>query len=98
MAINKIKINDTAHDINDSRIGTYRVTLSYHNNTTLKGSYSLEKAPEAVFAQVRYQAGTPYGQITELVTQVTGNTVTIYAYGSGFVSGHVLSVDTLYIM
>lgn len=96
-SISEIKINDKAYSLKDGNSTTMRATLSYVNSTTLSGGYTLDYEPSCVFTQVRQQSGTPYGQVTNTYAQISGKTVTVTAVGTGFVSGHVLSVDTLVI-
>ena len=95
--ISELKINGEIYGLKDSGITTIRATLSYVNATTLRGGYTLDYEPSCVFTQVRQQSGTPNGQVTNTYAQISGKTVTITAVGTGFVNGHVLSVDTLVI-
>lgn len=95
--ITEVNINNKTYGIKDSNSTTIRATLSYVNGTTLRGGYTLDYEPSCVFTQVRQQSGTPYGQVTNTYAQISGKTVTVTAVGTGFVNGHVLSVDTLVI-
>lgn len=95
--ISEVKINGDIYALKDSGIITMRTTLSYVNATTMRGEFTLDSEPECVFAQVRQKNGTPYGQVTNTFVQISGKTVTVTAVGTGFVNGHVLSVDTLVI-
>lgn len=51
-----------------------------------------------VYANVLKSTQTPYSSVQELVvTPVTDNRFEIYAYGSGFVSGHILYISYLVV-
>lgn len=78
------------------RIAVKHVTLKYSTSTVLRGYVTFDGRVDDAIATVEYAAGTPVNQINCLAVEpgYGNNTsrVEIYAYGSGFVSGHVLDV------
>jgi len=72
--------------------------MSYKSSTQLTGSVKLtgHKLHDGVISMVS-TSGTPYTQVTRL-TQDSGSgtdTMTFSAWGSGFVSGHVLVCNVI---
>ena len=82
------------------KIGSTVVALSYNSSTMLKGTVNTSSTvygkANSAWVQLRVQSQTPYTSVKELIIDgpLDGNSSTfvVYATGSGFVNGHVLSV------
>lgn len=75
------------------------VKLTYSSTTLLTGTISglpnRYNAGVAIATMLR-ASGTPYNQVTTLtVSEISKGQLSLYAKGSGFVSGHVLQVNVL---
>lgn len=71
------------------------VTLTYISSTEMYVEISLARTPVAV--SIEAVAQTPYPAVKYAYATRVGDTIKCYAYGSGFVSGHVLSAGLFYI-
>jgi hypothetical protein len=98
-SISKINIGDKTYSINDSRISYKRVIMSYNSATDLYGYAYMGGDVLAAVATIIYKDSTPFKQVTSLVVEPGAHSVAsrcdLHAYGSGFVSGHVLTVDII---
>ena len=82
-----------------NRIYAATVNLSYSSATELVGyAYCGANVIQAI-ATMNLKDSTPYKQVTSIVTEIgshsTPSRVEIHAYGTGFVSGHVLKVSLM---
>lgn len=79
-----------------------KMSLNYKSSSQMTGSTSVDSKFNSckVLVSVQSVEGTPYtGSYTWNVTGiVSGGKLTIDAFGSGFVSGHVLSVSYLLVI
>lgn len=101
LTINKINLNDATYSINDARLKHFRVSLSYYKENELNGYVYCGGTVLAAVASIVYKDSTPMKQVTALVTKpgtIASTRIDISAYGSGFVSGHVLDVDVIAII
>ena len=82
------------------------VNLLYNNSTDLQGV--INDAPAdifdnlsnyAVLLTMRNASGTPYNQVNRLTYDIrtSQRVLVIDGYGSGFVSGHVVSVSVIIV-
>lgn len=75
------------------------VTLSYKSATLLEGQVHCAGNVNIAVATVRAVNGTPYSAVKNVCLKPAfgddPTCIKIYAYGTGFVSGHVLAVDLI---
>ena len=75
-----------------------QLTISRTVGNTMEGSTSIPKSLDTsthvavVLANVYKVNGTPYTQPMNIVGEVGGNILTLNAYGTSFVQGHVLDI------
>lgn len=94
-------LNDAASgNLGGFRILYKRITLNYYNATELNGYVYCGAKVLAAVASIVYKDSTPMQQVNALVTKpgtIASTRVDVSAFGTGFVSGHVLSVDIIVI-
>lgn len=74
------------------------MNLGYSSSTMLKGAITADKIIKSASVTILETSGTPYTQVTRLtISGLNTTTLTIKAYGSGFVTGHVLTVSGIII-
>ena len=100
-AVNTLMIDSSNGNIGGFRVIYKTATLSYQSATELNGYIYCGAKVLAATATIVYTSSTPMKQVTSLVVEPgshsTPTRCEIYAYGSGFVSGHVLSVNVIVI-
>lgn len=72
--------------------------LLYTSSTLLSGTVSVPSRYNSgvAIATMLQISGSPYNQVQTLyVSQISNNLLTVYAKGSGFVTGHILQVNVL---
>lgn len=72
--------------------------LTYSSSTKLVKTISFSKIVKSASVMMLEVNGTPYPQVSRLtISGLNSNTLGITAWGSGFVSGHVLAVSVIAI-
>lgn len=74
-------------------------TLSYKSATLMEGQVHCAGNVNNAVATIRAVNGTPYSAVKNISLQPNfggdPTCIKVYAYGTGFVSGHVLGVDLI---